>query len=486
MTIQLRKYQQIAVDGIRLAFKEGHRAVLLVMPTGAGKTYTFAFIAHNAVAKGNKVMILVHRKELLMQASMSLAKIGLRHALIAQSGHIREIMHQHLDELGRYMVDQTAKVAIASVGTLVGRLSDKWQPDIIIPDEAHHCTADNTWGKILAYYSKARILGVTATPIRSDGKGMGVEHGGIFNQMVLGPSMPDLIDMGNLVPSTVYAPPTALDLTGVRKGRGDFVQKELNEAVDKPTITGSAVQHYGKLCPGMPAIAFCVSVAHAEHVAADFRSAGWRAQSIDGSMHDSKRRSLLQGLATGRIDVLTSCDIVSEGFDLPLVSCGILLRPTQSTGLFLQQVGRCLRPAEGKDRAIILDHVGNCARHGLPEDEREWSLSGEVKRSNKKNEPSIRVMQCENCYVAFPPAPCCPNCGTAVELKGRNVDEVDGELVEVTEAEAAQMRRQRGYELSQAKTLEDLVAYAKGKKYKNPYAYARHVMHGRRAKEMRS
>lgn len=485
MTIQLRGYQAKAVNDIRLSFRAKNRGVLFVLPTGGGKTFTFSYVAQGATQKGNKTLILVHRKELLMQASMSLAKMGLHHCLIAQSGHIREIMHQHLEELGRYYVNQTAKIAIASVGTLVNRLSATWQPDLIIPDEAHHCQKDNTWGKILGFYDNARILGVTATPIRSDGKGLGVEHGGLFNDMVVGPSMSELIGLGYLLPSTVYAPPTALDLTGVRKGKGDFIQKELNDAVDKPVITGSAVQHYGKLCPGLPAIAFCVSVAHAEHVAADFRSAGWRFQSIDGSMHDAQRRALIQGLATGRLDGLTSCDIVSEGTDIPVVGCGILLRPTQSTGLYMQQVGRILRPFDGQDRAYVLDHVGNCARHGLPEEDREWSLSGEVKRAAKKNEPSIRVMQCENCYVAFPPAPCCPNCGTAVELKGRNVDEVDGELVEVTEAEKAAMRQQRGYELSKAKTLEDLVSYAKAKKYKNPYAYARHVLHGRKAKEMR-
>lgn len=473
-------------DGDYYGFEiDGDHLFMLGDFTVTHNTFTFSYVADGATKKQNKVLILVHRKELLMQASMSLAKMGLKHCLIAQTEHIREIQHQQLSELGRLYLSETAKIAIASVGTLVNRLSTTWAPDLIIPDEAHHCQKDNTWGKILSFYDNARILGVTATPIRSDGKGMGVDFGGLFNDLVVGPSMSELIQLGYLLPSTVYAPPTALDLTGVRYGSGgkDFIQKELVEAVDKPVITGSAVKHYGKLCPGLQALAFCVSVQHAEHVAADFRSAGWKFQSIDGTMHSAQRRSLIHGLTTGRLDGLSSCDIVSEGTDIPVVGCGILLRPTQSTGLHMQQVGRILRPFEGQDRAIVLDHVGNCAKHGLPEEDREWSLSGEVKRGTKKNEVNIRVLQCDTCWVTFAPAPQCPNCGTAVEFKGRVVDEVDGELQRVEAEQAAQMKRNRAYEQSKAKTLEELVELAKAKRYKNPHAWARHILHGRAAKQ---
>jgi superfamily II DNA or RNA helicase len=452
MTLALRPYQSQAVADLRAAYADGARAPLFVLPTGGGKTFTFTYVAESAAARGNRVLILVHRQELLLQASRSLSTMGLQHGLIAagfpRTGHA---------------------IQVASVQTLVRRLDTlRWTPDLIVVDEAHHAIA-GSWRRILNAYPAARVLGVTATPVRSDGKGLA----DVFDRMVAGPSVAQLIEMGHLVRPVVYAPPTDLSLEGVRRRMGDFDQKQLAERVDKPVITGSAVGHYRKLCDGRPAIAFCVSVAHAQHVAAQFTAAGYVAQSIDGSMADADRKAAIDNLSAGRIHVLTSCDIVSEGTDIPVVAAAILLRPTQSLGLFIQQVGRALRPAPGKDRAIILDHVGNCLRHGMPDDDREWSLDGLPPRERDR-EAVPPVSQCPQCYSVYRPAAQCPTCGHVVEVKARQVEEQDGELQEV---DADQLRRDRAREVGQARTLEALIEVAKRRGYKAQWAH--HVWRSR-------
>lgn len=465
------------------------RLFLLGDFTVTHNTFTFAYIANAASMKGNRVLILVHRKELLMQASMSLAKIGLRHTLVCQDKHFREIQIQHMRELKYSAIDQMSNVCIASTGTLINRLSKIMTPQLIICDEAHHCIDGNTWGKIVSHFNDSRLLGVTATPIRVDGKGLGRHAGGMFDDMIVGPSMNELIGMGNLTPIRLFCPPTELDLSGVKRSNGDFQRKDIEERVDKPKITGSAVEHYGKICPGAPTIAFCVSVDHAEHTAAQFRAGGFKFHSIDGSMHDAERRNLIHQLATGGIHGLTSCDIISEGTDIPVVTCGIMLRPTDSTGLYMQQGGRTLRPAPeiGKDAAIILDHVGNTMRHGLLNEDREWSLDGVKKKKNKNGEDtySVKTMQCSNCYAVFSPAHQCPECGTPVEFRGRTVEEVAGSLKETTEAEIKAARKIRNYEDSQALTFNDLLELGKQRGYKNPAAWARFKINGRKDNETR-
>ena len=327
----LRPYQQDLVSALRVSYATGHKAPLVVLPTGGGKTYFFSYVAEQAVARGNRVCILVHRQELLLQASRSLRSMGIAHGLISPMFNMNN-----------------EPVQVASVQTLIRRLKRQTLPfDLIVSDEAHHAVA-GSWRKILDQYPNAKVLGVTATPIRTDGQGLSE----IFDDLIVGASMATLIDMGYLVRPVVYAPPTAVDLSGVRKRGGDFDAQQLTERMDKPTITGSAVEHYKRLCAGKPAIAFCASVAHAQHVAEQFRQAGFKSVSLDGTMLDTERKAAIDGLANGSIHVLTSCDIVSEGTDIPVVEAAILLRPTQSTGLYLQQVGRALRVVDGKQHIL--------------------------------------------------------------------------------------------------------------------------------------
>jgi DNA repair protein RadD len=486
----LRDYQTNGVNLLRASYKAGRNAPVYVLPTGGGKTRVFSYIAQMMESRNKRAIILVHRRELLMQASRSLREIDVRHSLIAPGFTYRG-----------------ESIAIASVQTLQQRMKKQaFDFDLIIVDEAHHAVA-GTWKKIIAAFPKAKILGVTATPTRGDGKGLGVESGGCFDDLILGPSMQWLIDEGYLVRPLTFLPPLQFDLGGVHIRKGDYDAKELAEVLDKPKITGSAVAHYARICPFKPAIVFCASVDHAKHVAAEFVAAGFKAKSVDGKMSESERREAIGGLATGEIHVLTSCEIVSEGTDIPVVTAAILLRPTQSEGLFLQQVGRALRPiyadgfdlstregrlaaiaASDKPRALILDHVGNVGshspggikpKHGLPEQDREWPLEGRKKRDRKATETKDPMRQCPDCYAWHTPTPTCPQCGHVYTTKEREIQVVEGELKPLTQDEIALIAKQKRVEQGKAQSLEDLIALGKARNYKNPIFWAKHVLKAR-------
>lgn len=464
--IQLRDYQTRGVMDIRQSYLNGFRAPLFVLPTGGGKTILFTYIAQNTAIKQKKVLILVHRVELLRQSSAALREFGVRHGLINP----------------KYTPDYSAHVQVASVQTMKNRLGKMpFSPDLIIIDEAHHATATQ-WREIVGFFNKSRLLGVTATPVRGDGAGLGVQSGGIFDTMLLGPTTRELMDMGYLVEPIVYAPKNRLDLSEIKIKMGDYDKKQLAKAMDKPTITGDAVEHYKRLCPGTPAVAFCVSVEHAEHVATEFREAGFRAFSVDGSMDDDKRTRILKGLGNGAVDVVTSCDLISEGTDIPAIGCGILLRPTQSEGLYLQQVGRVLRPCEGKQRAILLDHVGNVLTHGLPDANREWSLEGE-KKKNKKQDKLVRAVQCKSCYAIHAPTARCPVCGhIEPKAKQSSLKYKEGELKQITslDAEVIKSKKIANMEIGKAQSLEELIEIARLRGYKS--GWATHVWQAKQKK----
>lgn len=506
----LRPYQTETVARVRVAFSQGSRSVLMVSPTGSGKTMMFSYITNSAAAKGRRVMILVHRQELLDQCSRTLTQNGVSHGMVAS---------------GRNM-NQLHTVQVASVQTLVRRLENILPPDLIICDEAHHAVS-GTFKKTLAHFPAAKILGVTATPERLDGKGLGCGSGGPFDVMVNGPSVEFLISEGYLSAPVYYAPPAAVDAGQLHTVAGDYNRGEAAASFDKPKITGDAVAHYFRIAPGAPAVAFCITVEHAKHVAEQFRAAGYRADTIDGTLSDSERRDRVASLADGRLHVLTSCEIINEGFDLPVATVAILLRPTQSLGLHLQQVGRVLRPvyAEGmpldtredrlaaiaagtKPQAIILDHVGNLHRHGLAEQERDWSLDGFCERRQKKLDEDvlkIRNRQCPKCYAMHAPAPSCPQCGEVYQTQ-REIQTVAGELVPLN-ASATQRAdawaqcpacqtvhradlgqcpvcnkdhaKDRRREVGKADTLQSLISLGKARGYKNPFGWASHLMRAR-------
>ena len=406
--MNLRPYQLDAVQRIREAYRQRHRSVLFVLPTGGGKTVVFSHIAEQAAAKGSRICILVHRQELLRQASTSLASLGVRHGLISP----------------RHAMDLSAPVQVASVQTLARRLhklpASMFQ--LLVVDEAHHSNA-GTWAKVLAHFQAARVLGVTATPCRCDGRGLGEWYGA----MVLGPTAGELTAAGFLAPARVLAPPGP-SLVGLRKRMGDYDMSEAGQILQAGQAMGDCLAHYRRHLDGQTAIAFCCSVSHAEAVADLFQRNGVAAASIDGTMDAPTRERLLSDLGAGRLKVLTSCALIGEGVDVPSVAGCILLRPTQSVSLHLQMIGRCLRPQAGKT-AVILDHVANYKEHGHHLEDRAWTLDGVPKRDRAA---ALSVKVCPKCFCSMPSAEMvCPECGHEFEAKERKMKHHDGDLVEI-------------------------------------------------------
>jgi len=461
--ITLRSYQSGIVEDVRAAFRAGQSSQLIVSPTGSGKTVMFSYMASSAAAKGLRTLILAHRVELLDQISRTLRGFNVQHGIIAPG----------------YLGDRRQRVQVASVFAMARRLDRYEAPDLIIVDEAHHAIKDSTWGNVIQHYPRAKLLGVTATPVRLSGEGLD----GLFGHMVMGPTVRELIDSGSLSPYRLYAPPgAALDLSGLHSRGGDYVKSELSDLMQKPQIVGSAVSHYKKLALGKRAVVFCCSVEHAEHVAAQFRAAGVSSQSIDGSMDKTLRQSVLRSFESGDISVLTSCDLVSEGFDVPAIEVAILLRPTKSLGLYLQQVGRALRTFPGKSEAIILDHVSAVKNHGLPDDEREWSLKGRGKKAGAAKS-EVPVKQCPKCFATVASLSTVCLCGHIFEVKTREVEQVEGELVAV-DLQAARVAARK--EQGRAQSEEDLVAIGRSRGMKRPELWARHVLRARYAKEAKA
>lgn len=473
--IKLRDYQQDGVAGIRAAFRNKQDPVLFVLPTGGGKTYTFSYIAANAASKAppsahiEYIVIVVHRKELLLQASASLRNLGIDHGLISP----------------HFTPSPQKRIQVASIDTLLIRLKKRsMKVRLLIFDEAHHVVGDNKWGRVYVELGQPPTLGVTATPVRGDGKGLGDHAGGIFREMVLGPSIAELIERGMLINPVVYTSLEAPDLTGLKKNvDGDFNLKDLASRVDKPKITGSAVEQYKKVCPGARTIVFCASIEHCRHVVAEFNAAGYRFAILVGepAMSDAERTAVNKALRNGQLDGACTVDLVSEGYDLPDLECCIMLRPTASESLFIQQVGRVMRPSDGKDRCYLLDHVGNVGiivngefkrKHGLPDEIREWTLDGRVKKKGKKKveEPTIPIAQCPKCFLAHIPAPTCPACGHVYQTQARKIDQVDGELVKLTPEMAAAASKEKRREVGQAKSLEELQRIAAERGYKPGWA----------------
>jgi DNA repair protein RadD len=410
--LNLRLYQVHCVNSIRDAFW-WNRRVLFVLPTGGGKTVIFAYITASAAEKGNAVIILAHRQEIADQISVALTTMGVRHGRI-QPGH------SPTDDL----------VQVGMVQTVARRLHEIAEPKLLIIDEAHHAVA-GTWKKIAAAWPNAKILGVTATPERLDGLGMR----DAFDELVVGPDVQDLIDQGFLAPFRYLAPGT-VDISSVSTVGGDYNLAELEAAVDQSCITGNAVEHYLKHLARRTAIVFCTTIAHAENVARQFREAGIPAASIDGKMRPDQRREMVERLRSGVIRVLASCEIISEGFDVPAVGGVILLRPTKSFALFRQQVGRALRPKPDGLPAVVLDHVGNVSRHGLPNAPYDWSLDG-IKRAARQRKAAAECCRtCAACTLVFGPGQgkdLCPTPGVEGCLfpGAALLDERDGELQEI-------------------------------------------------------
>jgi DNA repair protein RadD len=449
-----RGRQEEFIGEIRSSFAR-FRRVLFVAPTGFGKTFVFAYIAWLAAQKGSRVVIVAHRIEICDQICLALSRLGVRHGRIMQ---------------GHTLTDD--QIQVGMIQTVARRIEKLPEPHLLVIDEAHHAVA-GTWQKVAAAWSRSRQLGVTASPLRLDGRGLGAA----FEHMIVGPAPAELIEAGWLAGFQYLAPPQQADLSSIGSRAGDYAIDELEDAMDRAIITGDAVSHYQKHLAGRPAIAFCVTVAHAEHVAQQFNQAGIRAASVDGAMDKSVRRDRIAAIGDGRLDVLTSCDLISEGTDIPSVAGAILLRPTKSLAMFLQQCGRVLRIKPDGSKAIILDHVGSVHRHGLPDEPRDWSLDAKKK---KPKAPSVRT--CTTCFRSFnaltareDAAGCetenCPILAVR-EKEPHEVEVVPGELHAVTADDLAHLRAGRLRDVLRGnETLAELQQIAKARGYKLGWAW---------------
>ena len=411
----LRPYQRQMLDDIDSA--PGQRP-MVVLPTGGGKTIVFAEAIRRAVAARRSALVIAHRREIIGQTSDKLRDVGVVHGIIMAGVEPRP----DLD------------VQVASIQTLFSRgirreTMEMPAADLLIIDEAHHARAD-TYQRVAEAYPSARMLGFTATPERNDGRGLGET----FDVIVEGPQVPELIELGFLVPTRVYAPHTP-DLTGVKTVGGDYVAKQLEERMDKASLVGDIVEQWLKRGEGRKTVVFASGVGHSVHIRDRFLEAGVCAAHIDGTTPKDERDAALAQLADGEISVLSNCQVLTEGWDCPPISCCILARPTKSHGLHRQMVGRTLRPADGKTDAIVIDHAGNVFRHGFVDDHVEWTLRPDTKaarnRAHDQHDDRLvgpRIVECTNCGAVRTAGNPCGHCGFMPVARPRYVVAADGDL----------------------------------------------------------
>lgn len=442
--MELRPYQQRIEQEIYEAWAAGFKVPGAVMPTGAGKTVLMTKIVHD---HGGSVCVIAHRQELVAQISVALAKWKVRHRIMAPRPVIKMIINKHMKECGQSWYDPRSPIAVAGVRTLVrAKNIEAWakQVTLWVQDECHHILQRNDWGKAALMFPNAKGLGVTATPCRADGKGLGAQFDGVLDTLVIGPTMRELIDQGHLCEYRVLAPRCQdLDLSHVELGAtGDYKKQQLDAAVAKSHIVGDIVEHYVKHANGKRGVTFVNSVETATKVAAEYNRCGVPAEVVSAKTPDHLRESCVERLKSGQLLNLVNVDLFGEGFDLPAIEVVSFARPTESYSLYVQQFGRALRPLPGKDKAIILDHVGNVERHLLPDAAREWSLERRAKRSKKKPSDDIPLTACPECANVYEKTySACPYCGHKAEPASRAAPEhVDGDLVELDPEVLAQMR----------------------------------------------
>ena len=433
--MELRDYQLELYNKTRLAFKAGHKRVLVVAPCGAGKSYIFSAMAQNT--KGS-VLVLVHRRELKEQHERLFLNLGITNARV-------ETYQTERNRLGRYP-----------------------KPALLVVDEAH-LSRSKGWSEIIEYYN-AYTVALTATPVRLDGKPLG----DIYTAMVQGITVKELIAQQRLAPFEYYAP-TSVDTDNLRVQAGDFLLKDLEQLMDNRAIYSDVLKSWQRLAGGEKTIVYCVSIKHAKETAKVFQDAGYPAVEINGSTPAKKRDQIMQDFRDGKITVLCNVGIISEGVSIDDVTCCLLLRPTESHALYWQQAMRCMRYQPGKT-AKILDAVGNYTRNPLPDSDVEWNLTASVTKPRRVNENGdFKIRTCAECFMVFQTAPACPFCGAEYKLHPKEIkahEEI--ELERITEAQKQELERvkkQQRMEVGRCQTFDDLLKIQKERGYKNGWAF---------------
>ena len=437
--ITLRDYQTDIFDKSSRAFLDGAKGICCCLPCRSGKSYIMARMIQGA--KGN-VLVLAHR-----------------HTLISQHKEL-------LESLGVL----TDKVRVESVFTEASRLGEHKPTDVdlIIIDEAHLSEA-KSYKKVCEYYNCRRVL-FTATPARLDGKPLT-----LADTLITGITANELIKMGAISDYDYYAPDLNINTDKVDMVAGEYNNGQLSELMCQSAIYGDILKYYRLLGDNRQAIAYCTSVKHSEQTANMFNDNGISAVSIDGSMSQKERNKKMDMFRNGKVQILCNCNLISEGVTLPNASVALLLRPTMSLPLFIQQACRVLTPIEGK-RAVIIDYVNNVQRHGLPTDNHEWSLSKTVeKRKQHNDDGTLSIRQCSECFRCFKPANKCPYCGFEYQVKGRElkaVKEVELKRVEAIEKEEQEKQKKLArMEVGRCQTIAELQEIARARGYKQAWVW---------------
>jgi superfamily II DNA or RNA helicase len=459
--IQLYLDQADLIERVRQSMRR-NKSVLMQAATGAGKTVMAADMVQRSVAKGTRSIFIVPRRELLRQTAETFQAFGIAFGYVAAG----------------FPVNKLAQVQLATAGTLARRLDNAPAANVAFVDETHY--GGDELDRIIRHYQRAGswVVGLSATPWKMSGKGMG----DWYDDMQEGPPVADLIASGRLSEYRMFAP-SRPDLSGIKTSAGDYAKGALAERMEGDRVLiGNAVRHYQAHASGRLNVAFCTSIKHAEIVADAFNAAGVPAAMVSGAMDDDERARRIRAFARRELHVLTSVDLLTFGFDLAsaaqmdvTIECMSDMRPTKSLSLQMQKWGRVLRRKDFP--ALIFDHAGNAAEHGLPDAPREWTLEGREKRDGGNKEPTQPVRQCPTCYMVHRPAPQCLGCGFEYPVIGRMVDEVEGELQEVDRTQVVKAAR---IEQGRADTLDALIALAKAKG-RNPQ-WAHHVWRARQAK----
>lgn len=448
----LRPYQEKLVKDTYQQWDAGKQFVAMVSATGSGKSMTLTAIVAKERDRGQYVLVLAHRQELITQLSDTMGRMEIRHQVIAANKVVRFAAKQSMENHGVNYVDPNARVMVASVQSMreakIADLAKLGNKLTVVQDEFHHATKKSkTWGGVLTplLNAGARGLGPTATPCRADGQGLSRDTDGYADVIVEGPTMRWLIDNGYLSQYKIYCPPTDLRLDNVEtsKTTGDYKEKELKAEIGRSHIVGDIVSHYLKICPGKRGITFTVGVDTAEEVAEEYRKRGVPAVALSGRNADEERVQAIRDLKSGKILQIVNDSLIGEGVDIPAVEVVSFARPTQSYALYAQMFGRALRPFEGKSHAIIIDAVSNVMRHGLPDAPREWSLDRRERRTGKSEPSAVRVCTaCAAVYERFLDA--CPDCGEPVPKPAQRSgpEFVDGDLYELDPDVLAQMRNE--------------------------------------------
>jgi len=451
MNIILRPDQQRLKQGTYDAWNNGARNVVVVLPTGGGKSVILSDIVLDIDRSHEQQCIIAHRQELVAQMSMHIARRGVYHRIIGPKNVKDEIVSEHRREFGKSFINPNAECSVAGVDTLISREDElsEWGKSIRywMQDEFHHCLRENKWGKAAQMFPNALGLGVTATPQRADGQGLGRHADGIADTMLVGPTMRELIDAGSLCEYELVVPLSdfSIDETAIGAS-GDFTPAKMKDASERSHIVGDVVQEYIKYAYGKRGITFATDVETAGKIAAQFNVFGIPAAAVSANTPSLVRAEYIRRFRAGKLWQLVNVDLFGEGFDLPAIEVVSMARPTASLAVYLQQFGRALRTLFGKQYGLVIDHVSNWKRHGLPDKPRLWTLDRREKRAKQKPDPEeIELTRCKACSRPYERVKSfCPHCGAIPPLPepgSRTVQQVDGDLRLLDRATLEKMRK---------------------------------------------